>query len=257
MELRSRKIIDVRVDDVTTEETIRWIEYFLEKESNLPGIIMTLNPDRFLMARRDQTYKRIVNSAKLVTNDGIGISLAAKILGVPLRTRVTGADLVFRFAELSAKKSYGIYILGARPGIAMEAVQNLSALYPGSKFVGAHHGYFQDGSVEEKVILEEIVQLRPHILILAVGAPREELWFDKHLKKLKIPLGIGVGAGIDFAAGRIKRAPRLVRMFGLEWIIRFVKEPRRLWRRYLIGNLIFMLIIIRHRLFFSNQKGEL
>ena len=252
MGIAKRFLGNVRVDDLTVEECLNCIEHSIDNKLE-PGIVMTINPQRFMFALQDEEYREIINTSRLVTNDGIGISLAAKILGVRLRGRVTGAGLVGRFAEMSANKGYKIFILGASPGIAQKAADKLSEKHPKANFVGTHHGFYKFDSEEEEEILENIKELKPDMILLAFGAPKEEKWLKQHLKKLDIPIGVGVGAGIDFAAGEQIRAPQWIRKLGVEWLFRLLTQPKRLWKRYLIGNFTFLFAIVKFRFSHGRQ----
>lgn len=235
-------IYNIKVDNVTMSEVLESIENVLHKGQR--GIIVSVNPSRFLLALRNQKYRDVINSSFIALPDGIGIVWAAKFLGFPLRERVTASDLVYKLAMLSSNKGYTIFILGACDGVAQKAVAALQQLYPTSNFIGYYHGYFEKDSLEEEEIITQIRYLQPDILLVALGAPMEELWIQKHFGELGVPICVGVGGAIDFASYRVKRAPVSLQKVGLEWFYRLSKEPKRMWKRCLVEIPVFILKVL-------------
>lgn len=214
------------------------------------GKIMYLNADCILLAMRDREYMAILNRADLVYADGIGVVLGAKLFGEKLPGRMTGADFMPDFCDKFEKSGLSIYLLGGREGAAAGAAKRLKQRCPGLKVAGAHHGYFdheRSGSV-----IEAINRANPHILLVGFGAPRQERWIDRNAERLDVPVIWGVGGLFDFLSGDTRRGPKWLLDNGFEWLCRLFVEPRRLWKRYLIGNAKFILYLFWYR-FFSNK----
>lgn len=178
--------------------------------------------------------------ADLVYCDGYGVRLAAKAIGEPVPERMTGADWVWGLAPLCEAAGYSLYLLGSEEDVAQEAAAALRRWYPRLRLVGHHHGYFDlDGPHNERVI-EHLAEVKPDILMVGMGTPKQETWVHKELDRIDAKVIWTVGALFDYVSGRTPRAPRWLSDNGLEWIYRLAIEPRRMWRRYLLGNPIFL-----------------
>ncbi len=178
--------------------------------------------------------------------DGIGMRVAGEVLGRAIRDNVNGTDLFPLLAAALQGTGKRLYLLGGRPGVAEGVVRWLAKNYPGVKLVGWRHGYFS--SEEEAKVIADIRHCRADLVLVAFGAPRQELWIRRHLPQLGAKVVIGVGGLLDFFSGRIPRAPRWIRRLGMEWCYRLCQEPQRLWRRYLVGNVVFLVRLVRVRL---------
>lgn len=189
--------------------------------------VVTLNPEYLFRAQNDPLLIEVTNSAALVTPDGEGIVWACRVAGSPVPERVTGIDLMLRLAGLAAAEGWRIFLLGAAPGVAETAAENLVRKFPPLQVAGTYHGYFSAG--EEKHVLSLIREAQPHLLFVALGAPRQELWIYQHLNSLNC-VAMGVGGSFDVIAGRVRRAPAWVRKLKAEWAYRLLLEPAR-WRR--------------------------
>lgn len=235
-------ILGCHIDVVDMARSLHVIEDFIYQGK--PRQVITLNAEIAHTAFRQPELRRLINHADLVTPDGAGVVWAARFLGYPVRERVTGIDLMEALAGLSADRGWGIFLLGAQPGIAARAADNLSQRYPGLKVIGTHHGYF--GEQETSRIVTQIKVARPDILFVGLGAPYQEFWISRHLSELGTPVAIGVGGSLDVLAGKASRAPGIMIRLNLEWLYRLVKEPRR-WRRQLALP-SFVLEVIMQRL---------
>ena len=239
---KSIVLLGVRVDDVTFEEALSVIEGFIREGT--PHQVVTVNPEFVMAARRDEEFRRILNAAHLALPDGIGLIWASRLLGRPLRERVAGSDLVPMIAALAAKRGYRLFLLGAAPGVAEEAARRLRQENPGLTIAGTHAG---SPAVEEEEEIVALVQAaRPHVLLVAYGAPAQDKWIARNLKRLRVPVCMGVGGALDFIAGVAKRAPRWVQRLGLEWLHRLIHQPWR-WRRQL-ALVRFAGLVLRERL---------
>ncbi|MDA8211286.1 MAG: WecB/TagA/CpsF family glycosyltransferase [Clostridia bacterium] len=234
-------VLGVAVDKLTLNEALQRVEAFL-KEDRL-HLIVTANPEIIMLARQDEQFAKILEQADLVTADGIGLVIGARILGEDLPERVTGIDLSSGIFRLAREKGWSFYLLGAAPGVAEAAAAQLVDKYPGLKITGWNHGYFQDS----EPILREIEARRPDILLVALGMGRQEKWVWEHGHRLPVKLAIGVGGSLDVYAGRVQRAPELFQRLGLEWLYRLVRQPSRLGRMLVLP--VFLWKVLKAAIF--------
>jgi N-acetylglucosaminyldiphosphoundecaprenol N-acetyl-beta-D-mannosaminyltransferase len=178
--------------------------------------------------------------ADLVYCDGYGVRLAAKALDVAIPHRMTGADWVWGLAAMCEASGQSVYLLGSEPGVAAQAAQRLHRWYPRLHVAGTHHGYFEPGSAHDDRVVEDINQRRPDIVLVGMGTPKQELWVQHNAHRLDAGVLWTVGALFDVVSGRVPRAPSWLADNGLEWIFRLAIEPQRMWRRYLLGNPVFV-----------------
>ncbi|NLL85163.1 MAG: WecB/TagA/CpsF family glycosyltransferase [Syntrophomonadaceae bacterium] len=205
--------------------------------------VVTLNAEIAYLAQRDHSLQAIINSADLVTPDGIGIVWAARLQGYKIRQRVTGIELTYRLSEEAAKQGWKVFLLGALPGIADQAADCLQKSLPGLQIVGQDHGYHS--SQEMPAVIEKINQLQPDILLVALGAPRQEFWIHEHKNNLKVKVCIGIGGSLDVLAGEKKRAPELFIRLNLEWLYRLLSEPARIKRQ--VNLPLFVLQVLKNK----------
>lgn len=216
--------------------------------------IYFLNAHCYNIAQRDNDYREIINRADFLLNDGFGIRLGAKLFGIQLKENLNGTDFIPMLLQLASEKEYSVFLLGAGPGVAELAKQNIQAVMPNIKIVGQRSGYFSDEENQE--VIQQINDVSPDILIVGRGVPIQEKWIDRNKDTLDARVILGVGAYIDFASGRIPRAPKLIRTLKMEWVFRLMLEPRRMWRRYLIGNFQFFYYTVKNKLL-VNQEAEI
>jgi N-acetylglucosaminyldiphosphoundecaprenol N-acetyl-beta-D-mannosaminyltransferase len=227
-ECRTVDILGIRISDVTLKETLGYLEAMAV--SGKPHHVMTVNPEFVMMARESAEFRSVLSRAALTIPDGIGIVWAARILGTPLRERVAGVDTVNQFAAIAAGRGFRIFLLGAAPGVAEKVAERLERENPGLKIAGTYAGSPRPS--EEDEICEKILKAKPHVLLVAYGPPRQDLWIARTMERLRIPVAIGVGGTFDFIAGVVPRAPSWMQKAGLEWLFRLMQEPRR-WKRML------------------------
>lgn len=208
--------------------------------SGAGGYIVTANPEIVLRCREDAAYAAAVNGAKLVLADGVGDLCAARILGTPLPGRVAGADLVPRLLARLAERGGSVFLYGARPGVAERAGESLQSACPGLRIAGTENGYISD----ETALLEALEREKPDLLLLGLGAPRQELWMAKNRQRTPAVM-IGVGGLLDVFAGDIPRAPESWQRLGLEWLYRLLREPRRFKRVIRLPKIL--LLALRER----------
>lgn len=216
--------------------------------------IAFVNPACVNIAAVDPRYRAALAHADWVCPDGIGMKIAGRILGRPIRQNLNGTDLFPRLCESLARSGHRLYLLGARPGVAEAAARWAQQQFPRLQIAGTRSGYF--GRDEEEAVLAAIRASRADVLLVAMGVPAQDLWLRRHLKKTGAPVGIGVGGLLDFYGGRIPRAPLWLREIGGEWVYRLIQEPRRMWRRYLVGNFTFLWRIGKERIAAAPVVGQ-
>lgn len=197
---------------------------------NQASRVVTLNPEIAVSGQNNLELRSLINSASLVTPDGFGVVWGGRQLGYPFLERVTGIDLALDLCERASIRGWKVYLLGAAPGVARQAAQNLEHQFPGLRICGSHHGYFDDKEIDP--ILQAIQTARPDILLVGLGAPKQEYWIEKYQEKLQIPLAMGVGGSLDVISGLKERAPEWAIRLNLEWLYRLLAEPSR-WKRQL------------------------
>ena len=168
-------------------------------------------------------------------------------IGLPVPHRMTGADWIWGVAALCEAAGRSLYLLGSDPGASAEAAAELKRWYPSLRITGTHHGYFELGSPHDERVLEHIAEHKPDILLVGMGTPQQELWVERHFDEVDATVVWTVGALFDYVSGRIPRAPHWMADNGLEWIFRLAVEPRRMWRRYLLGNPAFLHRVLEER----------
>lgn len=235
-------VLDVPIDAVDVRGAVERIRGWLDCPQGGIRHIVTVNPEFVIAARRHPGFARALQASDLATADGVGILLAARVLSLPIRTRLTGVDLVECLAGLDHPNNR-IFLLGAGEGVAALAAERLRQRYPHVQIVGTFAGRAsRDGFREIEARLE---QTRPTVLLVAFGHPRQDLWIAAHREQLGnhgILIAVGVGGAFDYLSGRIPRAPRLMRRLGLEWLYRLVRQPWR-WRRQLALPWFVVLIV--------------
>ena len=186
----------------------------------------------------DKQLRKIVNICPLINADGASIVWAAKKLGIPLKERVTGIDLFENLIKLANDKGYKIYLFGAKEEVVVKLKNMFEEQYPNLQIVGYRNGYFTEA--DEPKIVKDMAESGADMMFVAFSSPKKEYWVNKYLKQLNIPFVMGVGGSFDVMTGVTNRAPIWMQNHGLEWFYRFIQEPRRLWKRYIIGNCQFV-----------------
>lgn len=219
-------LLGVRIDEVTMEQAVNKAKEFLIEEKM--HLICTPNPEMIMIANNDEEFKKILNSSELNIPDGNGIVWASEQLGCPLSERVSGFDFIHKIFQLGQDMDISFYFLGAKPGVAEKAKERVEEQFPGISVVGTNDGYF---SVEEESdILRKINADKPDILLVAMGAPKQERFIYKYRNKLNCKLAIGVGGCFDVISGNVKRAPKFFIDLKLEWLYRALTDFKRFRR---------------------------
>ncbi len=222
--LPTTTILGVRVHRITMAEAVECIERFIAQR--VPRLVITADANAILIALEDPEFRDLLERADLVTPDGAGLLWAGRYCRTPFPERVSGVDLVWWLTRLSHEKGYRLFFLGAEPGVAERARQNLQKQFPCAQIVGVQHGYFTPE--QEPAIVEQIRHAQPDVLLIGMGMPRQEKWAQKYRETLGVPVLIGVGGSFDVYAGVVKRAPRWLQRSGLEWLWRLAQDPRKI-----------------------------
>jgi N-acetylglucosaminyldiphosphoundecaprenol N-acetyl-beta-D-mannosaminyltransferase len=214
------------------------------------GLVLSANAHCVNLCYEDPALRRFFAAADVVFCDGAGVMLAARVLGGRIPERITYADWAWRLAAFAAAEGLSLFFLGARPGVAETAAQRLRERHPGLRVSGVRHGYFDHsaGSPESEAVVGEINAAAPDILLVGLGMPLQEYWLMENRDRLDVGAALTSGAVFDYVSGRLGRGPRLLTDNGFEWLARLFAEPRRLWRRYLLGNPLFVWRVLRERL---------
>jgi|LNFM01.1.fsa_nt_gb N-acetylglucosaminyldiphosphoundecaprenol N-acetyl-beta-D-mannosaminyltransferase len=234
---RNIKLFGLEITDTSLAGAASWI---VQRAAH--GIVTDvafLNAHCVNVAYRSGEYRAAVAGMSRVFADGAGVRIAARVAGTDLLENVNGTDLFPVLCRDAARTGQGLYLLGARDGIAAAAAANMKAQIPDLVISGTHHGYISAADDEQRVI-DEINASGASILLVALGVPHQEVWMARNRRRLKVPVVLGVGGLFDYYSGRIARAPLPLRKAGLEWAWRLALEPRRLANRYLVGNAVFL-----------------
>lgn len=232
------------------------IESILDHALNgsLSHHVATINAQFYVLAENDPVFRDCLMRAEIVCADGASIGLAVKVLTGRQIERLAGVDLVEEVCRRGATRGLRIFLLGGRPGSAQRLAEILSDRYPGIEIAGicCPPMGFQKYAESLSAVINQIEAAQPHVAFVALGAPKQELFIDQYLRNLKIPVAVGVGGSFEIITGFTHRAPKLIQKAGFEWLYRLGQEPRRLWRRYLLGNPHFLWImgrywILRHK----------
>jgi N-acetylglucosaminyldiphosphoundecaprenol N-acetyl-beta-D-mannosaminyltransferase len=218
----------INIDNLNFEEALQKVKNFFSQNGQF--LIVTPNPEMIVACQKDDQFKKIINSADLRLPDGVSMLVISRLLGCPLKERITGIDFLYKLCELAKDTGWRIFLLGSTDGVVKNAKENLEKSYPGMKIVGVHHGFFAKN--EEKEIVTQIKDLKVDILFAGLGARKQEEFLAGNMKDLGIKVGMGVGGSFDVISGKKKRAPKWVQKLYIEWLYRLVTEPKR-WKRQL------------------------
>lgn len=221
-----------------------------------PEYVVTPNAHHIVTLQNDAHFRNIYKNAFLVVPDGVSLLWSAKFLNTPLRGRVNGTELFEKLCAVAAEKQLKIFLLGGRPGAAAKAARVLRDRHHTLKIAGTYcppYG-FQTDRAELATINQKIKAAAPDILFVGLGAPKQEKWIYAYYQELNVPISVAIGVSFELVSGMVSRAPKWMQKTGLEWFYRLLAEPRRLWQRYLIGNVLFIWLVIKQRLGFYKPK---
>ena len=236
--MEKTNILGVNVDKVTYDEAVGRIMKMLNEPGN--HTVFTPNAEIIYMAYKDDNFCGILNSADLLTADGIGVVYASKILGNSVPERVAGFDVSCGVIEEIAQTGHRLYLLGGKPGVCEMAAENLKEEYPLINIVGMHDGYFTPE--ENNTIIDDINMSGADLVFVCLGAPKQENWIFENRSKLNCHVMMGVGGTLDVLAGTAERAPEIWCDLGFEWLYRLIKEPKRIFRMMALPKFAFTVL---------------
>jgi len=234
------RFLGYSLDGVTAEQAITRMTVGIRTGHTC--VHACLNASTVVAMRRDAPLAAAIQQADIVTADGQSIVWALRVLATRIPERVPATDLMERLIGLAEREAFGVYFLGSTVDVLTDLMDNVVRLHPTLRICGYHHGFY--GDADEASLVDQIRNCRPDMLFVGMSSPRKELFMASHRLELEVPLMMGVGGAFEILAGRKKRAPAFVKRYGLEWLFRMMQEPRRLWRRYLIGNVVFTLMVV-------------
>lgn len=235
-------ILTTPIDKLSLDETVQEIDQRMVNGEQL--VHACINAANTVLIHEDRHAWESITAADIISADGQAVVWASRLLGQPLPERVPGPDLMNSLMNLANSKGYKVYLLGAEEEIVSRVADLFSSKYGKEIVAGFHHGYFS--AAEEEVLVADINASGADMLFVAIPSPKKELFNEKYRKQLKnVGLIMGVGGTFDVISGKVKRAPRWMQDNGLEWLYRLIIEPRRMWRRYLIGNFKFIRIVLK------------
>ena len=232
------EILGLPFQNVTMEQAVNDVYgFFSARESKM---VVTPNTEILQMFDRLPEVRQAILQADYVVPDGAGVIKASRMLGAPLKEKVAGIELGLHLMKKCAGTGGSVYLLGAKPGVAEKAKERLLNEIPGLNVAGVHDGYFNES--DEQAIVEEINRLNVDMLLVCLGAPKQELWMAKHKKDLRVGAMLGLGGSLDVIAGNVRRAPRWMIRYSLEWLYRIAREPKRIGR---VAGLPFFLLRVK------------
>lgn len=234
------KLFGLPIDALTMQETLNHIEASIDNGTQIHHVVV--NAAKIVNAQQDQQLRESIINCDLINPDGQAVVWASKFLGQPLTERVAGIDLMQNLVELAAKKKYRIFFLGAKETVVRKLVDKYADQFGKEIIAGYRNGYFSKN--EEIEVAKQIAEAKPHILFVAITSPKKEIFLNTYKTEIQAPFIMGVGGSFDVVSGLVKRAPKWMQNSGLEWFYRVLQEPKRMWKRYLITNTKFILMVI-------------
>ena len=237
------KFLNTEVDNLTMNEAVQKIEQLILNKK--PSYVVTPNVDHIVKLESDKEFQEVYKEADLILTDGMPLIWISKLKKNPIKEKVSGSDLFPEVCKLAAYKGYKVFLLGAAEGVAAKAAENLKEKYKGLNVVGTYSPSYGFEKKEHEIqeIIKMINEVKPDILAVGLGAPKQEKFLYNYRKQLNVPISLAIGASIDFEAGNIERAPEWMQHSGLEWFYRLCKEPKRMCKRYLVDDMkIFKLV---------------
>ncbi len=240
------KFMNTEIDNLTMAETLLAIDELIQKNKN--AYVVTPNVDHIVKLETNERLKNAYSEADLILTDGKPLVWASRLYRNPIKEKVSGSDLFPELCNLAADRHYTMFFLGAKEGVAAKAAENLKKEYPELRIAGCYApplGFENDAKELEKI--ESLIKnVKPHILVLALGCPKQEIIAHQYRNLFEVPLTLCLGATLDFAAGKVKRAPRWMANAGLEWLYRIYQEPSRMFRRYVLEDWKFVKLFVKY-----------
>jgi N-acetylglucosaminyldiphosphoundecaprenol N-acetyl-beta-D-mannosaminyltransferase len=245
---KSIRLLGICIDSVTTNELLNKI-YLLTK-TNTKAIVANSNIHALNIAYRDRLFRSFIQSSAINFCDGAGVIIGAMLINKKIVERITYADFMWQLAAFASKKGLSMFFVGASPGVAERAGEKICETYPTLRIVGIQHGFFCKDLThfENKHVIAKINLAKPDLLIVGMGMPLQEHWIMNNFDNLDVKVIFNGGAVFDYISGKLRRPPPWMTSYGMEWLGRLMIEPRRLWKRYLIGNPLFFWRVFLHHI---------
>ncbi|ABG87820.1 WecB/TagA/CpsF family glycosyltransferase [Clostridium perfringens] len=237
------KFLNTYVNPITMEETLDYIVDSIENKRCIQHVV--INAGKVNLMNKNLELTKIVNECPIINADGQSIVWGGRFLGYDIPERVTGIDIFENLVKISAEKGYKPYFFGAKQEIVEKVVLNFKERYPNLNVAGYRNGYFSENESDE--IANKIRESGADLLFVAFSSPMKEFWIKDNIEKMKVPFCMGVGGSFDVISGKTKRAPKFMQKLGLEWFYRFIQEPRRMFKRYIVGNINFLVILLKYK----------
>ncbi len=241
-------ILGIKINIIQIPQVLQKMEKWIG-ERNFGNYICISNMNDIAYSYRNKKIKEATNAASLSVPDGMSLVFLARLKEFKIKERVYGADLMQDFFKVAAQKGYSSYFYGGTNEALKKLIANIKKQFPQLKIAGFYSPPFRELNEKEKEKnIAKINKISPDVLWVGLGCPKQQLWMFEHKHKLKVPAMVGVGAAFDFLSGNKPQAPKWMRNSGLEWLFRLIKEPKRLWKRYLIGNSLFIFLVLKEML---------
>lgn len=240
------QFLNTEIDNLTLEETLLEIDHIIQAEQG--AYVVTPNVDHIVQLETNVELQKAYRNARLRLTDGKPLIWISKLYGTPIKEKISGSDLFPHLCKLAARKGYKMFFLGAAEGVAAKAAFNLKQRYPELQVVGTYSPPigFENDEKEMLKIMDMVRSSGPHILIVGLGCPKQEIFMYRTCKRLGVPVSLGLGASFDFAAGNVKRAPKWMADHGLEWLFRIMQDPKRLFKRYVIDDTKIVKLVFKY-----------
>lgn len=247
MPLNRQKFMNTYIDNVTKNQAIDHIEYCIQHR--IIGQVITPNVDQIVRMEWDEYFRKICQECELLLVDGHPLLWTARLYKQPFKEKICGSDLVPELCDMAAKKGYSVFLLGAAPGVAMKAANNLLKVNPKLKVAGVYSPPlgFEKDEKEIENINKILYESKADMLFVGMGVPKQDIFIYENMHKYQIPMSFSIGGTIDFIAGEQKRAPKWIRKIGFEWLYRLLKDPKRMFKRYIIDDRKFLRLIWKYR----------
>lgn len=242
------KFMNTEIDNLTMQETLQAIDQLIQE--NKSAYVVTPNVDHIVQLETNKELQKVYQNASLILTDGKPLQWIANWYGTPIKEKISGSDLFPLLCKLAAQKGYKMFFLGAAEGVAAKAAENLTNRFRGLQIVGTYSPPigFEKNQREMMKIKDMIKSTEPDILIVGLGCPKQEKFMYHYCKELGVPISLGLGASFDFEAGNIKRAPRWMSEYGLEWIFRIIQDPKRMAKRYVVDDRKIFGLAIKYKM---------
>lgn len=248
----SNTLLGIRLKNESKSDILEKIKKCVKNQQNFLHIV-SLNPENLVVAQRNKEFKRVIKTSQIKIIDGVGIVFACRLLGLVCGERLTGVDLMKELINLAENLCLRVLFIGGKGNLAKSLADCYQKKYPQAKFFGLEgiKDIKKPKKEEEKKVFTIVFDFKPHLIFVAFGSPDQELWIERHKDKFRNSVVMGVGGAFDFLSGKVKRAPKIVRFLGFEWLFRLLIQPWR-WRRQL--RLIEFLILVLKEKFINNER---